>query len=461
LSNFDELPAVTIQLPIFNEMYVVERLLDAVARMDYPKEKLQIQVLDDSTDETVNISRAAVKLLQEKGFDIEHIHREDRTGFKAGALERGMETAKADYIFILDADFVPPPDILKKTIHYFTDPNIGMLQTRWGHLNAGYSLLTRLQAMLLDGHLLLEQNARCRSGQFFNFNGTAGIWRKSCITDAGGWEHDTLTEDMDLSYRAQLKGWRFVYLTDVITPAELPMDMDGFKNQQHRWTKGSIQVCLKLLGRIWDSPLPTPLKVESTAHLTSNFSYLIVIALCFLMYPGDTATSQYFLRDILVGPLFLVTMGSVAAFYAVSQWALHPRDWWKKCLMLPAVLALGIGMSVNNGKAVLEALFHHETAFIRTPKYGISGQKGTIRKKKYSALKSLSLFIECALAIYFGWLLVLYVQKGFWTSVPFILMFFGGFAYVALGSLKRMLPASWFEWNRSSSREVAATQSGL
>ena len=248
---FTELPLVTVQLPVFNEMHVVKRLLTSVAQLDYPKEKLQIQLLDDSTDETTSIAEGEILKLQTDGFDAELIHREDRTGYKAGALENGLETAKGDYVFILDADFVPNADVLRETIHYFTDEKIGLIQTRWGHLNRNYNLLTRVQAMFLDGHLELEQTARNRSGRFFTFNGTGGIWRKECISDAGGWEHDTLTEDMDLSYRAQLKDWRFIFLNEVETPAELPVDMDGFKSQQHRWTKGSIQfglivICQKI-----------------------------------------------------------------------------------------------------------------------------------------------------------------------------------------------------------------------
>ena len=247
---FKELPKVTMQLPIFNEVYVVERLLKSVSELDYPKDRLQIQVLDDSTDDTREITASAVEQLRRRGFNVDLIHRLDRVGFKAGALATGLDSADGEFVCILDADFVPQPDLLRRTIHFFSDPKIGMIQTRWGHLNRGYSLLTRVQAMFLDGHLLLEQTARSRSGRFFNFNGTAGLWRKSCIQGAGGWQHDTLTEDLDLSYRAQLEGWKFVFLVDVVTPAELPVDMNGFKSQQHRWTKGSIQTCKKLLPRI-------------------------------------------------------------------------------------------------------------------------------------------------------------------------------------------------------------------
>src|ERR1051325_4520740 len=271
--RFEELPKVTMQLPIFNEVYVVERLLRSVSEIDYPKELLQIQVLDDSTDDTRQLTSSSVAELQSRGF-------------KAGALETGLASAQSEFVCILDADFVPQPDLLRRTIHFFTDPKIGMIQTRWGHLNRGYSLLTRVQAMFLDGHLLLEQTARSRSGRFFNFNGTAGLWRKACIEQSGGWQHDTLCEDLDLSYRAQLAGWRFIFLPDVVTPAELPVDMNGFKSQQHRWTKGSIQTCKKLLPSIWRSKLPFAIKAEATGHLVSNFAYLLLACLCVLLHPS-------------------------------------------------------------------------------------------------------------------------------------------------------------------------------
>ena len=255
---FEQLPKVTVQLPIFNEMYVAERLLRSVSELDYPQELLQIQVLDDSTDETREITTACAEELRQRGFNVQRTHRTDRTGFKAGALGVGLAAAEGEFLCILDADFVPEKDMLKRTVHFFTDPKVGMIQTRWGHLNRGYSLLTRMQAIFLDGHLLLEQIARSRSGRFFNFNGTAGLWRRSCIEQSGGWQYDTLCEDLDLSYRAQLKGWKFIYLSDVVTPAELPVDMNGFKSQQHRWTKGSVQTCKKLLPSVWRSQLPFP-----------------------------------------------------------------------------------------------------------------------------------------------------------------------------------------------------------
>src|SRR2546423_14086523 len=356
--QFEELPNVTMQLPIFNEVYVVERLLKSVSEIDYPKNRLQIQVLDDSTDDTRELTASCVAELQGRGFNVELIHRTDRTGFKAGALETGLASADSEFVCILDADFVPNPDLLKKTIHFFTDPKIGMIQTRWGHLNRGYSLLTRVQAMFLDGHLLLEQTARSRSGRFFNFNGTAGLWRRSCIDEAGGWQHDTLTEDLDLSYRAQLAGWKFIFLPDVITPAELPVDMNGFKSQQHRWTKGSIQTCKKLLPTIWRSNLPLSIKLEATGHLTSNFAYLLLASLCVLLHPS-TGGPQGWARTLLVDvPIFLTASVSVAVFYICAQRELHPGSWVKEILFLPCLLALGVGLSLNNARAVLEAVFN-------------------------------------------------------------------------------------------------------
>lgn len=444
--NFDELPLVTIQLPVFNEMHVVERLLESVAALDYPQDKMQIQVLDDSTDETTEICRVEVEKLRAKGFDAELIHRTDRTGFKAGALENATDFAKGEFLFILDADFVPNPDVLQKTIHFFADDKIGMIQTRWGHLNRTFNVLTRVQAMFLDGHLELEQTARNRSGRFFTFNGTAGIWRKSCIADAGGWEHDTLTEDMDLSYRAQLKGWRFIFLNDVETPAELPVDMDGFKSQQHRWTKGSIQVCKKVLPAIWKSKVPLAVKLEATAHLTSNFAYLALICLCFLIYPNQqhqplAGSLTFYLVNI---PIFFFASVSVALFYLTSQKALRPGSWWKELPYLPLLLALGIGMSINNAKAVIEAIFNHQSGFVRTPKYGIGQQAAQKdwKKSSYKAMKTLTPFIELLFGIFFLYVVVEAAVKGNWASAILLLPFPVGFLYTSLSSIARMLPSS-------------------
>jgi len=375
-AKFDLLPVVTVQLPIFNEVHVVERLLKAISELDYPKDKLEIQVLDDSNDETRALTERTVAKLRGNGFDAVVLHRENRIGFKAGALDNGFKKAKGDFFFILDADFVPPRNILRESIDYFADPRVGMIQTRWGHINRSFSWLTRAQAILLDGHLVLEQTARSRTGRFFNFNGTAGLWRKRCIGESGGWQHDTLTEDLDLSYRAQLRGWKFVFLADIVTPAELPVDMDGFKSQQHRWTKGSIQTCKKVLPRIWRSKLPFFIKVEATAHLTANFAYLLLVCLCVLLHPssagGNSSVAGGVVRMLLIDlPIFAATTMSTAVFYLCAQRELYPKDWKREIWFLPFVLALGIGLSINNARAVLEAIFNRTSSFYRTPKYGI------------------------------------------------------------------------------------------
>jgi len=441
LGHFEQLPKVTMQLPIFNEVYVVERLLKSVSEIDYPRELLQIQVLDDSTDETRQLTASCVENLQSRGFNVELIHRMDRTGFKAGALETGLASAESDFVCILDADFVPQPDLLRKTIHFFTDPKVGMIQTRWGHLNRGYSLLTRVQAMFLDGHLLLEQTARSRSGRFFNFNGTAGLWRRSCIDEAGGWQHDTLTEDLDLSYRAQLAGWKFIFLSDVITPAELPVDMNGFKSQQHRWTKGSVQTCKKLLPTIWRSPLPLMIKVEATAHLTSNFAYLLLACLCVLLHPSSGGPQAGWVRMLLVDvPIFLTASVSVGVFYVCAQRELHPRTWMKEILLLPCLLALGVGLSLNNARAVLEAVFNHKSDFARTPKYGIECKSQPWRSCKYMPLKSLLPIAEMAFALYFSYFIWFAIQHGQFISVPFLAMFQIGFLYVSISSFGQWFP---------------------
>lgn len=463
-SLFENLPKVVIQLPIYNERYVVARLLAAVTQLDYPPDLLEIQVLDDSTDDTKEIIDAEVSRLKAENpaLLLSTLRRTDRTGFKAGALQHGLQFTDAPYVFILDADFIPAPDILKKTIHFFTDPKVGMIQTRWGHLNRNYSLLTKVQAMFLDGHLLLEQTARSQSERFFNFNGTAGIWRRECIEDAGGWSHDTLTEDLDLSYRAQLAGWRFVFLKDLITPAELPVNMNGFKSQQHRWTKGSIQTCKKILPMIWKSRLPWKIKLEAFMHLTSNFTYLALVALCILLQPKSLpvasaltpATSGLFAmssvgwtRFLLFDfPVFLCASASASIFYFCAVKSLYPKTWRKEIFLMPMLLALGIGLSISNAKAVLEALLNHRTAFIRTPKYGI-GQSATDTKSKlahlwttcYKPVRSLLPLFELAFAAYFTYLCVNAFNCGQYSSLPFLVLFQFGFCYVAFCSLFQTL----------------------
>lgn len=439
--TFDELPLVTIQLPVFNEKHVVDRLISAVEKLDYPQDKMEIQILDDSTDETVDICAGHAKRLKGLGFNAEHIHRVDRTGYKAGALENGMNICKGEYLLILDADFVPKPELIEKTIHYFADDKIGMIQTRWGHINRNTNMLTRLQAMLLDGHLELEQTARNRSGRFFTFNGTAGIWRKSCIIDADGWHHDTLTEDMDLSYRAQLNGWRFVFLNDIVTPSELPVDIDGFKSQQHRWAKGAIQCCKKVLGQIWRSDAPIYVKMEATTHLTSNFAYLLLLVLCFVLYPNSKHGIQieglgWWCANV---PVYFFGSVSVIIFYLTAQKALQPKSWWKEIPYLPLLMGLGIGMSVNNAKAVLEAVFNKESAFVRTPKYGEMGAAKTSWKtSSYKAIKSFTPYIEFLFGCFFLFVLFDALIGGNVMASILLIPFPLGFFYTSLSSLKRV-----------------------
>lgn len=441
-----ELPKVTVQLPLYNEMYVAERLLDAVAALDYPKDKLEVQVLDDSTDETTQIVGRKAAQLCAQGFDVHHIHRSNRHGYKAGALENGLHEAAGEFIAIFDADFVPQRDLLQKIIHFFADPGVGMIQTRWGHLNEHYSLLTKIQSMLLDGHFLIEQTARARSGRFFNFNGTAGIWRRSCIEEAGGWHHDTLAEDLDLSYRAQIKGWRFLFLPDIVTPAELPVEMNAFKSQQHRWAKGSIQTCKKVLPLLWRSDLPLKIKFEGTVHLTSNFGYVMLLILCTCFHSSaSVGTYQVsggnpWTRMLLVdAPLFIAASVSISAFYFCAQRELHAQ-WWKRLLYLPILMAVGVGLSVNNARAVLEAVFNHRSEFIRTPKYGVARRHEFIARNKYRALRGLIPYIELSFGVYFSYLLVGAIDHKQWSLIPFVMIFQGGFLYVGLMSL---LQSSW------------------
>lgn len=424
-SRFRELPVVTVQLPMFNEKFVVDRLLESVAALDYPKDKLEIQILDDSTDDTTEQCYRKVEELKSRGFDAVCIHRTDRTGFKAGALEAATKVAKGEFLLILDADFVPEPDLLQKTIHYFTDEGVGLVQTRWGHINREYNLLTRVQGMYLDGHFAMEQTARNRSGRFFTFNGTAGIWRKCVIGDAGGWSHDTLTEDMDLSYRVQLKGWRFIYLNDVVTPAELPVDMDGFKSQQHRWTKGSIQVCQKILLDIWRSKAPLKAKVEATTHLTCNYSYLLLALLCFLVYPICTQRipeNETVVMWFVNVALFFLTSVAVCIFYMSAQIVVRPKSWWKELPYLPLLLTLSVGMAVNNAKAVLEAIFGHQSAFVRTPKYGVEQKENRqhvsqLKRNGYKAIKSVVIpVLEIACGTFFLNLIILMIRQGHYIS---------------------------------------------
>ncbi len=433
----EELPSVTVQLPVYNEMYVIRRLLDAVARLDYPKELIEIQVLDDSTDETSRIARGHIAKLRAEGHAISYLHRDKRDGYKAGALQEGLVQGKGELIAIFDADFVPQKDFLQKMVGYFSDDRVGMVQSRWGHINRTYSLLTQLQSLFLDAHFILEHTARNRSGRFLNFNGTAGIWRKACILSAGGWEHDTLTEDLDLSYRAQLKGWKFVFVPEVVAPAEVPVDMDSFKTQQHRWAKGSIQTAQKLLSVILSARQPFTVKLEAFYHLTSNLNYLFIFLLSLLAYPALAIRIEMGWRNLLLFDLlfFLGATLPVGLYYIIAQKEVNER-YGHTILYLPFLMAFGIGLCVNNGKAVLEALIGYKTPFLRTPKFQIEAATDTWRHKKYrSYARTITTVIELALAVNFVFAILFAIRFDVYASIPFLLLFCGGFFYVSLLSI--------------------------
>lgn len=431
MSKFETLPFVTIQLPMFNEKYVAERLIESMTILEYPKDKLEIQVLDDSTDETREIAKAKVDELVERGFTATYLHRTDRTGFKAGALEEGLKIAKGEYLMVFDADFIPTATILQDLIQHFTNPKVGMVQGRWGHLNRDYSMLTRVQSMMLDGHFVIEHIARNRSGRFFNFNGTAGIWRKATIIDAGGWQHDTLTEDMDLSFRAQMKGWEFIYVPDALAPAEVPCEMNSFKSQQFRWAKGSAQTAKKLLPMVLKAKLPFHIKLEAIFHLTNNFAYMFLIVLAALQLPNMFLRKQIDRPELLLldVPLFLATSGSIVLFYLTTHRALY-QDMWGAIKRLPLMMALGIGLSLNNARAVLEGLFGGDSEFVRTPKHGVTQKKESWSKKSYRTSKNVYSWIEFMLGIYFVATIGLAMYIGAWVSIPFLLLFMVGFLYV-------------------------------
>jgi len=438
--SFAELPRVpfvTVQLPIYNEKYVVERLIKQACALDYPRDRIEIQLLDDSTDETQEIAKSVVRECQAQGHDIVYRHRQNRKGFKAGALDEGLKAAKGELIAVFDADFLPESDFLIRMIPYFfAQRKYGMVQARWGHLNQDYSLMTQAQSILLDGHFVIEHTARNRSGRFFNFNGTAGIWDRRCIEAAGGWHYDTLTEDLDLSYRAQLRGWKFLYVPDIVVPAELPVDMNGFKAQQHRWAKGSIQTAKKLMPRILRSNLPGRVKLESCFHLLNNFAYLLMVLLSFTMPFSIYLRHQYHLESILWIdlPVFLLATLSIASFYVCSQREIYP-DWKTRIFFLPLNIALGIGLAVNNSKAVLEALFNRDSEFTRTAKYAIANKHDAWVHKKYRSQFGIVTFVEIFLGLYFTGTVVYAFMHGLWMSLYCLLFFQAGYFYVGFLSL--------------------------
>jgi cellulose synthase/poly-beta-1,6-N-acetylglucosamine synthase-like glycosyltransferase len=441
--HYAELPFVTVQLPIYNEQFVVDRLIDAICRLDYPRDRFEIQLLDDSTDETVGVAREVVERYA-RGFagldgqPVIHLHRANRHGYKAGALDEGLKTARGEFIAIFDADFVPPPDWLMKVIHHFAEPGIGMVQTRWTHLNRNYNFMTQVEAILLDGHFVLEHGGRSRSGVFFNFNGTAGMWRREAIEQAGGWQHDTLTEDTDLSYRAQLKGWKFKYLQDVECPAELPIEMTAFKTQQARWAKGLIQTGMKVLPRVLKSDAPWHTKLEAWYHLTANISYPLMIVLSVLLMPAMIIRSwQGYLQMALIDlPLFIASTMSVSTFYLVSQKELYPKTWYKTFLYVPVLMAVGgVGLTFSNAIAVIEALVGKKSAFARTPKYRVAKKGEKTQARVYRKRLGIMPWIEIAVGAYFAWTIWYAVTTENYFTVPFLVLFVFGYWYTGLLSL--------------------------
>jgi len=453
---FIELPRITIQLPVYNEEYVIDRLVESICRLEYPKDKVDIQVLDDSTDETVGIASAAVERYAALGYDIVYLHRSNRQGFKAGALREGLKSAKGELIAIFDADFIPPEDWLLRVVHHFADPKIGMVQTRWTHLNRHYSFLTEVESILLDGHFVLEHGGRSRAGVFFNFNGTAGMWRRRAIEDAGGWESDTLTEDTDLSYRSQLAGWKFRYLEDLECPAEVPIEMTAFKTQQARWAKGLIQVAKKTLPKIMRSKAPLRIKVEAWYHLTANLSYPLMIVLATLLMPAMIIRFyQGWFQMLLIDlPLFMASTFSVSSFYLVSQKALFPKTWPRTFLYLPFLMAFGIGLTVTNSRAVIEALLGVQSPFKRTPKYRVLSKQDKVMGAKYRRRLGLVPWIELVIGCYFALTIIYAVQNENFFTVPFLVIFVLGFWYTGLMSLLQ----GRFERFRSGRSGVEARQ---
>src|SRR5437660_9622679 len=436
-TRFEDLPRVTVQLPMFNEQFVAERLIESVCKLKYPREKLDIQVLDDSTDETVEVVRNLVERYAALGHPITYHHRANREGYKAGALAEGMKTSKGEFIAIFDADFTPAEDFLLKVIHHFTDPKIAMVQTRWTHINRNYSFLTEVEAILLDGHFVLEHSGRARSGVFFNFNGTAGLWRRQAIEEAGGWEHDTLTEDTDLSYRAQLKGWRFVYLQDVECPAELPVEMTAFKTQQARWAKGLVQTAKKILPEVLKSDSPFHVKLEAWYHLTANLSYPLMVVLSVLLLPAMIIRfyQGWFQMLYIDLPLFLASTFSISSFYLVSQKELFPGKWHRAVLYLPFLMALGIGLTITNTRAVLEALLGKQSAFARTPKYRVESRKDKVGTPKYRRRLGWVSWLELLIGSYFALTVFYAMDNQNFITVPFLILFVVGYWYTGLMSL--------------------------
>ncbi|MCL5268250.1 MAG: glycosyltransferase family 2 protein [Bacteroidetes bacterium] len=442
VGELKDFPAVTVQLPVYNELYVVNRAIDAICSLDYPKDKLEVQVLDDSTDETTAIIARKIIEKSAEGFDIKHVRRGNRQGYKAGALKHALPQARGEFVAIFDADFIPRADFLKRTLPYFYDDKIGLVQTRWEHINSDYSILTRAQAIALDGHFVIEQQVRNKAGFFINFNGTAGIWRRRCIEDSGNWEADTLAEDLDLSYRAQLRGWQFVFMKEYTSPAELPADVNGLRSQQFRWTKGSIEASKKLLPRVWKSKLPLRVKIHSTIHLSASMVYPFVLLIGILQVPivFIKHSGQFDATFMLMSGFVFAFFGSFV-FYLYSQKDVY-SDWRRRIYLFPVFMAGSMGLSVNNTKAVIEGLINKKTEFVRTPKYGVTGKQGSWADKKYTQRKINWVSIaEVVLAVYCLAGIVMSIVDLEIAAVPFQLLYFVGFSTISYLSIKQAVMA--------------------
>lgn len=437
-----DLPFVTIQLPIYNELYVVERLLSAITAMDYPIDKYEIHVLDDSTDETIELLDQEIAKYKAKGYEIQHVRRVNREGYKAGALKDGMTSAHGEFIAIFDADFLPKPSFLRETLGKFKDPKIGVVQTRWEHLNQDYSILTKVQAFQLNVHFTVEQLGRRAGNLLLQFNGTAGVWRRSCIEDAGGWEADTLTEDLDLSYRAQLKGWKIIYLEDTVSPAELPAEIGGLKSQQFRWMKGGAETAKKVLPQVWRSDLSLRRKIHASSHLLGSTVFLAVFVIGVFSVP-----LAYFINPLGIETgkfaIFLISLLSILIIYYVA----NVQVAWKKeskikmlckfIFIFPIFLALSMGLSLHNSLAVLQGYWGKKSAFIRTPKFDITNIKVQFNQKKYFNTKLSKVVIgEGILTLYFIFGIIFGIKTGESSFLPMHILLACGYGFIFYLSIK-------------------------
>jgi len=453
--KIEEYPVVTVQLPIYNERYVVERLVRSVCGLKYPKDKLEIQVLDDSTDDTTEILKSLVEEYRGKGFDIKLLHRDEREGYKAGALREGLKTAKGEYVAIFDADFIVPSDFLLRTLPYFTE-GVAAVQGRWGHINDKYSPVTQAQAVALDGHFYIEQQVRNKNGFFIIFNGTGGIWLKRAIYDAGNWHTDSLTEDLDLSYRAQLRGWKIIFLPDLVCPSEVPVDINGFKAQQYRWAKGTVQSAKKLLKRVFSSPLRPAIKYEAFIHLTNHFAYPMLLGLAILLLPLLIIKIQFEYRTyFIIASFFTIAVFAYPIMYSIAQRALYP-DWKRRSLYILFILAFGMGLSVSLTCAVFEGLLGKPSEFVRTPKFGIEKKTDTLRKKRYRHKLTASTFAELIMTLYLLGTTFYAIETWQLLLVPFLLLYTVGFGYLSFGSIYQVWLERWTAFQVEYGRPQAA-----